>query len=127
MLDAACSPTSSIFSEMLELNAMRDESRRGDFEDEGLDYDSSVGEFDASKSSPVFYGRYGHKILTVDSVTETQDLEDGVSTRSSFVPEFDPATSHPALYGYVLLDRKPPAPAKDPPQLPNPKECKAEK
>ena len=122
MLVAACSPTSSIFSEMLELNAMREESKRGDLNYE--QYDTAVGEFDAAKNSPVFYGRYGHKIATVESVTELQEGDDGVSTRSSFVPEFDPATVHPAMYGYVLLDRKPPVPAKDLPPLPNPKECK---
>ena len=107
---------------MLELNAMREESKRGDLNYE--QYDTTVGEFDAAKNSPVFYGRYGHKIATVESVTELQEGDDGISTRSSFVPEFDPATVHPAMYGYVLLDRKPPVPAKDLPSLPNPKECK---
>ena len=123
MLVAACSPSSSIFSEMLELNAMRDDSRRGETEDGHFECDTATGEFDIAKSSPIFYGRYGQKI-TVGSIADTQNGDDGLSTRSSFVPDFDPAVSHPALCGYVLLDRRPPAPVKDLPHLPNPKECK---
>lgn len=113
MYVAACSPTSSIFSEMLELNALRFTSKKEDFEGEMFDEKS----YDAAKCSPVFVGRYGHKLGDTD-----QEFDDGGSTRSSLLPDYDPATTHPATYGYVLLDKKPPV-TKEEPVLPNPREC----
>ncbi|XP_068672681.1 IQ domain-containing protein K-like [Montipora foliosa] len=118
MYVAPCSPSSSIFSEMLELNATRISSKRGYSEEEQL----SVGSYDASKSSPVFFGRYGHKLS--ESAAEVHDGDDGASTRSSVVQEFDPAVNHPATFGYVLLDRKPAPSKQDSPPLPDPKECR---
>lgn len=112
MYVAACSPTSSIFSEMLELNALR-YSKKEEFEGEMFDEKS----YDAAKCSPVFVGRYGHKL------GDSEEFDDGGSTRSSLLPDYDPATTHPATYGYVLLDKKPPV-TKEEPVLPNPKECK---
>ncbi|XP_031551687.1 IQ domain-containing protein K-like [Actinia tenebrosa] len=112
MYVAACSPTSSIFSEMLELNALRYSSKKEVFEGEMFDGKS----YDASKCSPVFVGRYGHKL------GDAEDFDDVGSTRSSLLPDYDPATTHPATYGYVLLDKKPPV-TKEEPILPNPKEC----
>jgi hypothetical protein len=98
---------------MLELNALRCTSKREDYDYEMFNENS----YDAAKSSPVFVGRYGHKL------GEIEDADDGGSTRSSLLPEFDPSTTHPATYGYVLLDRKPPV-TKEEPILPNPKKCK---
>ena len=118
MFAAPCSPSSSIFSEMLELNAARLSSKRDYSEEEGL----SVGSFDASKSSPVFFGRYGHKLS--ESVAEVLESDDGASTKSSVFPEFDPSVNHPATFGHVLLDRKPAPPKQESPTLPHPKECK---
>ena len=116
MYMVACSPSSSIFSEMLELNAARSGSKKDELEDS-----MSVDNFDAAKMSPVFYGRYGQRIS--DSVCENREGDDGTSTRSSVLPEFDPSVMHPALYGYVLLDKKPTIP-REAPALPPPKECK---
>ncbi|XP_032233090.2 IQ domain-containing protein K [Nematostella vectensis] len=113
----ACSPSSSIFSEMLELNAQRYVSKRDDFDDEITREEN----YNAAKSSPVFVGRYGHK-LTDSSGDAVMDGDDGFSTRSSFLPDFDASTTHPAAYGYVLLDKKPPV-VKEATPLPNPKEC----
>ena len=119
MYAAPCSPSSSIFSEMLELNAARNSSKRDYSEEEQLSVGSS---YDAAKSSPVFFGRYGHKLS--DSVAEIREGEDGTSTRSSMFPEFDSSINHPATFGYILLDRKPAAPPKqESPPLPDPKEC----
>lgn len=118
MYAAPCSPSSSIFSEMLELNAARVSSKRDYSEEEQL----SVGSYDAAKNSPVFFGRYGHKLS--ESVTEIREGDDGASTRSSMLPEFDPSIHHPATFGYVLLDRKPAPPKQESPPLPDPKECK---
>ena len=118
MYPAPCSPSSSIFSEMLELHAARNSSKRDYSEEEQLSIGSS---YDAAKSSPVFLGRYGHKLS--DSVAEIREGEDGMSTRSSLYPEFDPAINHPATFGYVLLDRKPAPPKQESPPLPDPKEC----
>ena len=118
MYAAPCSPSSSIFSEMLELNAMRLSSKRDYSEEEQL----SVGSYDAAKSSPVFFGRYGHKLS--ESVAEVREVDDGASTRSSIFPEFDPSVNHPATFGYVLLDRKPAPPKQESPPSPDPKECK---
>ncbi|XP_074638130.1 IQ domain-containing protein K-like [Acropora palmata] len=117
MFAAPCSPSSSIFSEMLELNAARSSTKRGNSEEEGL----SVGSFDASKSSPVFFGRYGHKLS--ESAAEVHEGDDGASTRSSVFLEFDPSVNHPATFGHVLLDRKPAPPKQESPPLPHPKEC----
>lgn len=119
MYAAPCSPSSSIFSEMLELNAARNSSKRDYSEEEQLSVGSS---YDAAKSSPVFFGRYGQKLS--DSVAEIREGEDGTSTRSSMFPEFDASINHPATFGYVLLDRKPVAPPKqESVPLPHPKEC----
>ena len=118
MYPAPCSPSSSIFSEMLELHAARNSSKRDYSEEEQLSVGSS---YDAAKSSPVFFGRYGHKVS--DSVAEIREGEDGMSTRSSLYPEFDPSINHPATFGYVLLDRKPAPPKQESPPLPDPKEC----
>lgn len=116
MYAAPCSPSSSIFSEMLELNATRVSSKRDYSEEEQL----SIGSYDAAKSSPVFFGRYGHKLS--ESVAEIREGDDGASTRSSMFPEFDPSFSHPAAFGYVLLDRKPVPPKQESPPLPDPRE-----
>lgn len=118
MYPAPCSPSSSIFSEMLELHAARNSSKRDYSEEEQLSVGSS---YDAAKSSPVFFGRYGHKLS--DSVAEIREGEDGMSTRSSLYPEFDPSINHPATFGYVLLDRKPAPRKQESPPLPDPKEC----
>ena len=118
MFAAPCSPSSSIFSEMLELNAARSSTKRGNSEEEGL----SVGSFDASKSSPVFFGRYGHKLS--ESAAEVHEGDDDASTRSSVFLEFDPSVNHPATFGHVLLDRKPAPPKQESPPPPHPKECK---
>jgi len=103
---------------MLELHAARNSSKRDYSEEEQLSVGSS---YDAAKSSPVFFGRYGHKLS--DSVGEIREREDGASTRSSLYPEFDPSVNHPATFGYVLLDRKPAPPKQESPPLPDPKEC----
>lgn len=121
MYAAPCSPSSSIFSEMLELNATRVSSKRDYSEEEQL----SIGSYDAAKSSPVFFGRYGHKLS--ESVAEIREGDDGASTRSSMFPEFDPSFSHPAAFGYVLLDRKPVPPKQESPPLPDPRESKTTK
>lgn len=121
MYAAPCSPSSSIFSEMLELNATRVSSKRDYSEEEQL----SIGSYDAAKSSPVFFGRYGHKLS--ESVAEIREGNDGASTRSSMFPEFDPSFSHPAAFGYVLLDRKPVPPKQESPPLPDPRESKTTK
>ena len=121
MYAAPCSPSSSIFSEMLELNATRVSSKRDYSEEEQL----SIGSYDAAKSSPVFFGRYGHKLS--ESVAEIREGDDGTSTRSSMFPEFDPSFSHPAAFGYVLLDRKPVPPKQESPPLPDPRESKTTK
>ena len=103
---------------MFELHATRNSSKRDYSENEQLSVGSS---YDAAKSSPVFFGRYGHKLS--DSVAEIREGEDGMSTRSSQYPEFDPSINHPATFGYVLLDRKPAPPKQESPPLPDPKEC----
>ncbi|KAK3734550.1 hypothetical protein QZH41_010399 [Actinostola sp. cb2023] len=116
MFVAACSPSSSIFSEMLELNAQRCASKREDYDNEIFD----VNNYNAAKSSPVFFGRYGHRLGETETVSDGDDGSG--STRSSYLPDFDPATTHPATYGYVLLNKKPPV-NKELPVLPDPKQC----
>ena len=120
MYAVACSPSSSIFSEMLELNAMRNGSKKDELED-----DMSMENYDAAKMTPVFYGRYGHRIS--ESVCENREGDDGMSTRSSVLADFDPSTTHPAVYGYVLLDKKPVFPKEEVAPLPPAKECKCVK
>lgn len=102
---------------MLELNAQRCASKRDDYDDEIFD----LNNYNAAKSSPVFFGRYGHKLGETETIPDGEDSLG--SARSSYLPDFDPATTHPATFGYVLLDKKPPI-QKEEPVLPDPIQCK---
>ena len=65
-------------------------------------------DYDASKVSPVFYGKMTSRIDTDSDPTEA----------------FDSARSHPALVGYTLVDKPPTSPPPPAPAPPNKDKCK---
>ena len=76
----------------------------------------SLDEFDASKLTPVFYGRFPRKITEVSSTDDKHmssasamklNMEGENSENSDNVSKFDAAMAHPGTFGYVLLDKKP--------------------
>jgi len=107
---AVCDPDSLIFNEMLEINSdTQTKPQQNSYES------ISLNEFDASKLTPVFYGRFPRKITEVLS-TDDKHMSSASAmklnmekenTQSDNVSKFDAAMAHPATFGYILLDKKP--------------------
>ena len=112
---AVLSPADSlIFNEMSEINT--DAPTKPQQE---LYENISLDTYDASKSTPVFYGWFPRRISEISgadndhlsSASQMQlnwsNMEKENSKKVDTIPEFDAALVHPATFGYVLLDKKP--------------------
>jgi len=64
--------------------------------------------YDAAKHTPVFYGNFMHKRVSVDEPPEA---------------DFDASRSHPASVGFAFVPRPPPEKPKSPPPPPDGRSC----
>ncbi|KAH9514390.1 hypothetical protein Btru_025079 [Bulinus truncatus] len=97
-------PEANLWDEICkEFAALR--SSESDFDN--LSVSTEYHDFDASKHTPVFYGK----------------LFSGMSADADVAAEFDPAVSHPACIGYSFADKPPKRLSPVPPPIPDKFTC----
>ena len=107
-------PNSLILDEMSEINTdTNTKPQQNHYEN------ISLGDYDASKQTPVFYGWFPRKISEIlctdnehiSSASQMQlncaRMEKDNEEKRSGISEFNAAVAHPATFGYILLDKKP--------------------
>ena len=124
-------PNSLILDEMSEINTdTNTKPQQNHYENISLD------DYDASKQTPVFYGWFPRKISEIlctdnehiSSASQMQlncaRMEKDNEEKRSVISEFNAAVAHPAIFGYILLDKKPVVEVKVEDEIPIPEALK---
>lgn len=77
-------------------------------DDDRMSIDTDYSNYDATKHTPVFYGKMFKNVITDDDVQTN----------------FDPSSSHPACFGHSFTTKPQKAPSPPPPLPPNRETCK---